>query len=237
LPHVHPSRPPGATASRGGRSPVLPEREASSTQVPEEEGVELRRTADGKGDGVMATRPFAAGETVMVGFLVGALTSNDSHATQVGPGRWARHGGLGPMVYHSCDPNCGVRLNDGQAFDFVARQPIGAGRSLTFDYAMRNFTIDHFPAGYEPPRRAPDLRDRLADLSGGGGSIGGRPRPTEHGARQSMRLVCRWSEQVLQAGVARPVARRSVRLKRRFASGSLPVGRSSAWPDGGCPQG
>jgi len=39
-----------------------------------------------------------------------------------------------------------VRLNDGQAFDFVARRPIGAGQELTFDYAMRNFTIDHFPA-------------------------------------------------------------------------------------------
>jgi SET domain len=154
----------------------------------------------------------------------------------VGPGR-GRHGGLGPKVNHSCDPNCGVRLNDGQAFDFVARQPIAAGQELTFDYAMRNFTIDHFPAGYEPPRRAPDLRDRLVDLSGGGGSMGRRPRPTEHGARQPMRLVCCWREQVLQAGVARPVARRSVRLKRRCASGSLPVGRSSAWPDGGCPQG
>lgn len=134
MPHVHPSRPP------------LAEHEASSTQVPEDEGVELRRTADGKGEGVWATRQFAAGETVMVGFLVGPLTGNDAHATQVGPDRWARHGGLGPMVNHSCDPNCGVRLNDGQAYDFVARQPIGAGQELTFDYAMRNFTIDHFPA-------------------------------------------------------------------------------------------
>jgi hypothetical protein len=146
LPHVHPSRPSGASVSRGGRSLVLAEREASSTQVPEGEGVELRRTANGRGDGVLATRPFAAGETVMVGFLVGGLTGNDSHATQVGPGRWALHGGLGPKVNHSCDPNCGVRLNDGQAFDFVARQPIGAGQELTFDYAMRNFTIEHFPA-------------------------------------------------------------------------------------------
>ena len=127
LPHVHPSTP-------------------SSTQVPEHEGVELRRAADGRGDGVLATRSFAPGETVMVGFLIGALTGNDAHATQVGPGRWARHGGLGPIVNHSCDPNCGVHLNDGQAFDFVARQPIGVGQELTFDYAMRNFTIDHFPA-------------------------------------------------------------------------------------------
>jgi len=140
LPHVPRSGLPGANASRGGRSPDLAEREPGATQIPEEEGVELRRTADGKGDGVLATRPFAAGATVMVGFLTGSLTGNDSHATQVGPGRWARHGGLCPKVNHSCDPNCGVRLNSGLAFDFVARRPIGAGQELTFDYAMRNFT-------------------------------------------------------------------------------------------------
>lgn len=124
---------------------VLPERQPSSTRATGEEGVALRSTPEGKGDGVLATRSFVAGETVMVGFLVGALTGNDSHATQVGPDRWARHGGLGPMVNHSCDPNCGVRLNEVQAFDFVARSAIGAGQELTFDYAMRNFTIDHFP--------------------------------------------------------------------------------------------
>ena len=117
-------------------------REASSTRV---EGVELRHTADGRGDGVLTTRPFAAGETVIVGFLAETLTGNDAHATQVGPDRWVRHGGLGPKVNHSCDPNCGVRLNDEQAFDIVAREPIGAGQELTFDYAVRNFTIDHFP--------------------------------------------------------------------------------------------
>jgi uncharacterized protein len=116
-------------------------------QVPAaEQGVVLRRTADGKGDGVLATRRFRSGETVMIGFLIGPLTGNDSHATQVGPERWARHGGLGPKVNHSCDPNCGVRINAAQAFDFVARRSIEAGQEVTFDYAMRNYTIDHFPA-------------------------------------------------------------------------------------------
>ncbi|PTL58238.1 SET domain-containing protein-lysine N-methyltransferase [Paraconexibacter algicola] len=81
----------------------------------------------------------------MTGFLVGALTGNDSHATQVGRDAWARHGGLGPKVNHSCDPNCGVRLNDACAFDFVARRAIADCEEVTFDYAMRNFTIDHFP--------------------------------------------------------------------------------------------
>ena len=162
MPHVHPSTPPAATASHGGRSPVLAERETSSIQVPGEEGVVLRRAADGKGDAVLATRPFATGETVMVGFLVGPLIGNDSHATQVGPDSWARHGGLDPNVNHSCDPNCGVRLNDAQAFDFVARRPIDAGQELTFDYAMRNFTIDHFPDGVPVRRRAvPRLGHRL----------------------------------------------------------------------------
>jgi uncharacterized protein len=130
---------------RGGRSLILEEIQASTGQVSGDESVELRRMADGTGDGVLATRAFAIGETVMVGFLIGPLTGNDSHATQVGPDRWARHGGLGPMVNHSCDPNCGVRLNDADAFDFVARRSITTGQELTFDYAMRNFTIDHFP--------------------------------------------------------------------------------------------
>ena len=141
--HAQPSR--SLALSLSGQSLYFPEGGPRLTQGSDEEGVTLRRTADGTGDGVMTTRSFAAGETVMVGFLVGALKENDSHATQVGRGRWARHGGLGPKVNHSCDPNCGVRLNDEQAFDVVARQQIDAGQELTFDYAMRNFTIDHFP--------------------------------------------------------------------------------------------
>jgi uncharacterized protein len=56
-----------------------------------------------------------------------------------------------------------VRLNDGQAFDFVACEPIGAGQELTFDYAMRNFTIDHFPGRVPVRRRAvPRLGHRLS---------------------------------------------------------------------------
>ncbi len=105
----------------------------------------MRAAAGGTGEGVVASRRFVAGETVLVGFLVGALSGNDSHATQVGPRQWVRHGGLGSKVNHSCDPNCGVRLNTEDAFDFIARRAIGAGQEVTFDYAMRNFTIDHFP--------------------------------------------------------------------------------------------
>jgi len=145
--HAQPSQslPLAASESHGGESLFFTTRGLHITHGSDEEGVTLRCTAVGTGDGVLTTRSFAAGETVMVGFLVGALKENDSHATQVGPSRWVRHGGLGSKVNHSCDPNCGVRLNDEQAFDVVARRQIDAGQELTFDYAMRNFTIDHFP--------------------------------------------------------------------------------------------
>lgn len=110
-------------------------------------GYELCTPEGGKGGGVRATRGFEIGETVMVGRLEGEVAQNDSHATQVSRTKWARHGGLGPKVNHSCNPNCGVELNRTGACDFVARRAIADGEEITFDYAMRNYSIEHFPGG------------------------------------------------------------------------------------------
>ena len=110
-------------------------------------GYELRTTTGGKGDGVHATRCFDIGETVMVGVIERRVAGNDSHATQVSGTKWVRHGGLGPKVNHSCSPNCDVPLNDSGACDLVAREPIAVGEEITFDYAMRNYSIEHFPGG------------------------------------------------------------------------------------------
>src|ERR1019366_3386468 len=88
--HAQPSRslPLAAGESLRGQSRYFTEGGPRLNQGSNEGGVTLRCNADGKGDGVLTTRSFAAGETVMVGFLVGALRENDSHATQVGPSRW-----------------------------------------------------------------------------------------------------------------------------------------------------
>jgi hypothetical protein len=110
-------------------------------------GYELCTPEGGKGGGVRATRGFEVGETVMVGELEGEVAQNDSHATQIGRTKWARHRGLGPIVNHSCDPNCGVEVNRSGACDFIAREAIVAGDEITFDYAMRNYAIEHFPGG------------------------------------------------------------------------------------------
>jgi hypothetical protein len=110
-------------------------------------GYEWCTPEGGKGGGVRATRGFHTGETVMIGELEGDLPSNDSHATQVSRTRWVRHAGLNPLVNHSCSPNCGVEINAAGACDFVARRSIADGEEITFDYAMRNYSIDHFPGG------------------------------------------------------------------------------------------
>ena len=42
---------------------------------------------------------------------------------------------------------------------FVARQPITAGQEITFDYAMRNYTVEHFAAHCQCG--SPRCRDRI----------------------------------------------------------------------------
>jgi len=109
-------------------------------------GYEVAVSGDGRGAGVFATRRFKVGETVVVGEIERKLPGNHSHATQVGSTEYVQLGGLGPKVNHSCDPNCGVRVNDSGAPDLVARRDIEGGEEITFDYAMRNYSIEHFPS-------------------------------------------------------------------------------------------
>jgi len=107
-------------------------------------GIELRTTGI-KGDGVFATTPFTAGDTVLVGRIEKRLAKNHSHASQIGEDEFVLHAGLTSKFNHSCDPNCGIRLNAQGGHDFVAMYAIAANEEVTFDYAMRNYTIDHFP--------------------------------------------------------------------------------------------
>jgi hypothetical protein len=107
-------------------------------------GFELRRTA-GKGEGVFATRLFEVGDTVMVGRILRVLDDNHAHATQSGLDKYVLYDRLIPKVNHSCQPNCGVRRNKTGAEDLAARTRIEAGQEITLDYAMRNYSVEHFP--------------------------------------------------------------------------------------------
>ena len=55
----------------------------------------------------------------MVGVIKEALNGNHSHASQIGENEYVLHAGLITKVNHSCDPNCGIRVNETGAHDFV----------------------------------------------------------------------------------------------------------------------
>ncbi len=81
----------------------------------------------------------------MVGFIKEALNGNHSHASQIGENKFVLHDGLITKVNHSCDSNCGIRVNETGGHNFVAINEISVNEEITFDYAMRNYLIDYFP--------------------------------------------------------------------------------------------
>ncbi len=103
------------------------------------------RTTSGRGEGVFALRAFEPGETVMVGILETSGIKNHSHASQIGKNEFGFHSGLSSKLNHSCDPNCGIQLNASGGHNFVAMRVMATDEEATYDYAMRNFTIEHFP--------------------------------------------------------------------------------------------
>ena len=107
-------------------------------------GFELRKS-DKKGEGIFATKLFKPGETVMVGIIDKILKENDAHASQIGKNEFVLHEGLVNKVNHSCDPNCGIRLNNSGGHDYVAIREISINEEITFDYAMGNYRIEYFP--------------------------------------------------------------------------------------------
>ncbi|MEA5594246.1 SET domain-containing protein-lysine N-methyltransferase [Rivularia sp. UHCC 0363] len=108
------------------------------------DGFELRYV-DGKGEGMFATQAFKPGQTVMVGRIEKNLDENNSHASQIAQNKFVLHAGFISKVNHSCDPNCGIRVNQTGAHDFVAMKNIGVGEEFSFDYAMRNYSVNYFP--------------------------------------------------------------------------------------------
>lgn len=69
------------------------------------------------------------------------------------------HGGFIPKVNHSCEPNCGIRPNASGAHDLIARKTIAPGEEITFDYAMRNYSVEFFPSHCRCGSR--QCRDRI----------------------------------------------------------------------------
>ncbi len=102
------------------------------------------RTASGRGQGVFALRSLNKGDILYVGVLDDRPTSNHSHASQISKTTFGFHKGLSSKFNHSCTPNCGIVLNDSGGHDIVAMCDITKTEEATYDYAMRNYRIEHF---------------------------------------------------------------------------------------------
>ncbi|MGH3588171.1 MAG: SET domain-containing protein-lysine N-methyltransferase [Pseudonocardia sp.] len=92
-----------------------------------------------KGRCVVATMRFAPGQTVVVGAVERVVPARTNHSFQVG---WDTHVDLtSPArdINHSCDPNTGIRDNDGGAFDFVALREIAPDDEVTWDYETSEY--------------------------------------------------------------------------------------------------
>ena len=101
-------------------------------------GFELR-VSDRRGEGVFATISFVTGEIVMVGMIEKSLEANHSHASQIGINAYVLHAGLISKVNHSCDPNCGIGINDSGAHDFIAIRDIAVDEEMGVVAMRMNF--------------------------------------------------------------------------------------------------
>ena len=119
-----------------------------------DDGFELR-VSDRKGEGIFATRSFKTGEIVMVGIIEKILEENHSHASQTGENEYVFHAGLISKVNHSCNPNCGIRINETGAHDFAAIREIIVNEEITFDYAMRDRKSTRLNSSHIPLSRMP----------------------------------------------------------------------------------
>lgn len=103
-----------------------------------EVGVEVR-AIEGKGQGLVATRRFEAGETVLACARVAVAEARHAHSIQYD---WAVHIDIAPpadMANHACDPNIGLRNNTLGAYDYVALRSIEVGEEVCFHYGMSEY--------------------------------------------------------------------------------------------------
>ena len=106
---------------------------------------ELKNSED-RGVGVVARCAFSRGEVVMRGVIDKITNVNHEHVSQIGENEFVSPIGFMALVNHSCNPNCGIKLNETGAHDYVSMQDIKPGEEITFDYAMQNYDVGYFPS-------------------------------------------------------------------------------------------
>ena len=106
---------------------------------------ELKDSSD-RGVGIFTKLSYSKDEVVMRGVVHEVVRVNHVGVSQMGENEYFEPIGFMALVNHSCNPNCGIRLNETGAQDYVAIRDIKKGEEVTFDYAMQNYKIGYFPS-------------------------------------------------------------------------------------------
>ncbi len=104
------------------------------------------RDAGSKGRGVFAVREIKKGEVAIVGKPVSRGAERTWLSVQWDADTHLRMDEPFEVVNHSCDPNCGIKVNQFEGYNLVAMRDIEAGEEITFDYCMTEWVIGAFTA-------------------------------------------------------------------------------------------
>jgi SET domain-containing protein len=97
--------------------------------------------SEGRGSGVFTKSFYSKGQVVMTGVMDKIVSINHVGVSQIGEHEYVAPVGFMALV----NPNCGIKVNETGAHDYVAIRDIEPGEEVTFDYAMQNYKIGYFP--------------------------------------------------------------------------------------------
>ncbi len=97
--------------------------------------VEVKKSYE-KGQGVFAVRKFRKDNIIIVGKPVYKLQERTWQSLQIDIDTHIRMNIPFELVNHSCDPNCGIKVNEFNGYNLVAMRDIDVGEEITFDYCM-----------------------------------------------------------------------------------------------------
>lgn len=90
----------------------------------------------GKGRGVFAKKNLKKDEIVVIGKPVEKSLERTWQTLQMDVDTHVRMDEPFELVNHSCNPNCGIRVNEFNGYNLVAMKDITVGNEITFDYCM-----------------------------------------------------------------------------------------------------
>ncbi|MCF7834316.1 MAG: SidA/IucD/PvdA family monooxygenase [Candidatus Pacebacteria bacterium] len=89
-----------------------------------------------KGDYLIAQKTFSAGEILVNGYATKISTQRTTTSVQIGIDLHMEPSFFFVKANHSCNPNCGIKLNNSGGYSLVAMKEIKKGEEITWDYAM-----------------------------------------------------------------------------------------------------